>query len=282
MKKSVYVAIAFLIVSSAGVTKPIWSGENPMMAQAGHMEHKMQGADKPQMEPMGEMKHGMKMEMATEGIFEGVGEIIALVPEKSQIVVDHEEIPGFMDAMTMGYPVKPAQLLQGLQQGDRIRFTIDAKEKTIVNIIWIRQAAQGTQRKDQPHSHPMGGMKMEGKGEHKHHKQMNVPSKMPPRSTLKPAEGASVKIVSPLNDQTVTGSEVEIRFRLIKGKRGNHVHAYVDEMLMGMFSRDEGTLMGEGTLTGIQPGRHALELRVVTGDHKTELDATDRAHFVVK
>ncbi|MFQ5851030.1 MAG: hypothetical protein ACE5JU_10640 [Candidatus Binatia bacterium] len=125
----------------------------------------------------------------------------------------------------------------------------------------------------------MGEMKMKGGAVHK---RMKHPKKMPPRSTLKPAEGASVKIVSPLNDQTVTGSEVEIRFRLIKGKRGHHVHAYVDEKLMGMFKRDEGTLIGEGTLTDVSPGRHSLELRVVAEDHVTELDATDQAHFEVK
>ena len=34
-------------------------------------------------------KTEMKMEMATTGIFDGVGEIIALVPEKTQVVVGH-------------------------------------------------------------------------------------------------------------------------------------------------------------------------------------------------
>ena len=66
--------------------------------------------------------------------FEGVGTVIALQPRRSQIVVDHEEIKGFMGAMIMGYPVKPARLLQGLKAGDRIRFTIDADRKAIVRI----------------------------------------------------------------------------------------------------------------------------------------------------
>ena len=46
--------------------------------------------------------------------------------------------------------------------------------------------------------------------------------------------------------------------------------------LMGMFKSEKGTL------TGIQPGHHTLEIRVVTEDHQTELDATDRVRFVVK
>ena len=37
-----------------------------------------------------------------------------------------------------------------------------------------------------------------------------------------------------------------------------------------------------GTLTGIQPGKHTLELRVVAADHMTELNASDKVAFVVK
>jgi len=38
----------------------------------------------------------------------------------------------------------------------------------------------------------------------------------------------------------------------------------------------------KGTLNGIKPGQHTLELRVVTGDHNTELDATDKVSFTTK
>jgi Cu/Ag efflux protein CusF len=62
------------------------------------------------------------------------GKIIATVANSSQIVIEHGPIKGFMDAMTMGYQVEPTALLQGLNVGDRIRFTIDVKKKTIVKI----------------------------------------------------------------------------------------------------------------------------------------------------
>ncbi len=58
---------------------------------------------------------------------------------KSQIVVDHEEIPGFMAPMIMGYPVKPTKLLQGRKPGDNIRFTIDAEQQAIVGISRIKK-----------------------------------------------------------------------------------------------------------------------------------------------
>jgi hypothetical protein len=61
------------------------------------------------------------------------------------------------------------------------------------------------------------------------------PQKTPPKSSLKPAEGASVKILTPTKGQTFKGDQVPIQFKLIKGKAGHHVHAYVDNELMGMF-----------------------------------------------
>ena len=66
--------------------------------------------------------------------FRGEGTVILADMRKSQIVVDHKEILGFMAEMIMGYPVKPARLLKGLKPGDRIRFTIDDEQKAIVKI----------------------------------------------------------------------------------------------------------------------------------------------------
>ncbi len=96
-------------------------------------------------------------------------------------------------------------------------------------------------------------------------------------SKLQPAEGASVKILSPKEGQVFKSDEIPMRYKFAKGKIGSHLHAYVDGELMGMFSDPE-----RGILTGIQPGHHTLELRVVAEDHVTELDAGDQVHFVVK
>ncbi|MBF8254127.1 MAG: copper-binding protein [Deltaproteobacteria bacterium] len=62
------------------------------------------------------------------------GKVITTVPNASQIVVEHGEIKGFMDAMTMGYRVDPPSLLDGLKSGDKVRFTIDVPKKAIVKI----------------------------------------------------------------------------------------------------------------------------------------------------
>jgi Cu/Ag efflux protein CusF len=68
----------------------------------------------------------------------GVGKVIALVPESEQIVVDHDEIKGFMDAMTMGYKVSSLSLLKGLRAGDKVRFTIDTDKRAITRIVKLK------------------------------------------------------------------------------------------------------------------------------------------------
>jgi Cu/Ag efflux protein CusF len=64
----------------------------------------------------------------------GEGTVIAIVPAKAQLVIEHGEIPGFMGAMTMGYAVHPPSLLHQIRAGDTVRFTIDTQQKAIVGI----------------------------------------------------------------------------------------------------------------------------------------------------
>lgn len=64
----------------------------------------------------------------------GEGKVIALVSGSHQVVVDHEEIRGFMDAMVMGYNVDSPSLLKGLKPGDKIRFTIDTGKRAITKV----------------------------------------------------------------------------------------------------------------------------------------------------
>jgi penicillin-binding protein len=113
-----------------------------------------------------------------------------------------------------------------------------------------------------------------------HMKGMDMPMKQtdktPVKSVLQPAEGASVKIISPKAGEVVKGDKVPLQFKLTKGKRGEHVHAYVDGEMMGMFKTEKGTL------NGVEPGQHTLELRVTTADHNIELDATDKVSFTTK
>jgi Cu/Ag efflux protein CusF len=64
----------------------------------------------------------------------GEGEVVATTPASGQIVVDHAEIKGFMEAMTMGYRTDPPSLPATVKPGDKIRFTIDVDRRAIVHI----------------------------------------------------------------------------------------------------------------------------------------------------
>jgi len=70
------------------------------------------------------------------------GNVIALVPESSEIVLAHNEIKGFMDPMTMGYKVSSPALLNAVKAGDRVRFTIDTERRVIIKIVKSQPAKQ--------------------------------------------------------------------------------------------------------------------------------------------
>ncbi|MFQ5765950.1 MAG: copper-binding protein [Rhodospirillales bacterium] len=71
---------------------------------------------------------------ATKRLHEGVGVVVALETRDGRVVLDHEEIKGFMAPMVMSYMVTPGTLLQGLAKGDKVHFTIDADKRAIIAI----------------------------------------------------------------------------------------------------------------------------------------------------
>jgi Cu/Ag efflux protein CusF len=52
------------------------------------------------------------------------GVVRAVLPEINVVVLSHDEIAGYMTPMTMGFRVRDARLLQGLEAGDVVRFTL--------------------------------------------------------------------------------------------------------------------------------------------------------------
>jgi len=52
------------------------------------------------------------------------GVVRAVLPDMNVIVLTHEEIPGYMGPMTMGFRVHEPQLYRGLDIGDNVRFTL--------------------------------------------------------------------------------------------------------------------------------------------------------------
>jgi Cu/Ag efflux protein CusF len=59
-----------------------------------------------------------------ERVFRGRGVVRALVSEINVIVLSHEDIPGFMPPMTMGFRAQDPKLYEGLAVGDVVAFTL--------------------------------------------------------------------------------------------------------------------------------------------------------------
>lgn len=66
--------------------------------------------------------------------YEGVGTVVEI--RDDSIVLDHDTIPGFMEAMTMPYPVSDPSILEPFEQGMVVNFrvVVDAQEYTIDRI----------------------------------------------------------------------------------------------------------------------------------------------------
>ena len=62
----------------------------------------------------------------------GVGVIKKINPQDPSIMIDHEEIKDYMGAMTMEYYVKDKSLLDSIQPGDKVDFTIEDKQGVVV------------------------------------------------------------------------------------------------------------------------------------------------------
>lgn len=52
------------------------------------------------------------------------GVVRAVLPEINVIVLTHEEIPGYMPAMTMGFRAASPKIHEGVRVGDAVRFTL--------------------------------------------------------------------------------------------------------------------------------------------------------------
>ncbi len=60
--------------------------------------------------------------------YEVRGQILSIDPERQEVLVDHEDIEGFMPAMTMPYKVQDGGLLEGKEPGDLVTATLVVEE----------------------------------------------------------------------------------------------------------------------------------------------------------
>ena len=65
------------------------------------------------------------------GTFIGRGVVKDILPKERQVIIAHEAIPGFMDAMTMGFEVKEERLLEGIARGSEVTFTVEKTQDSL-------------------------------------------------------------------------------------------------------------------------------------------------------
>ena len=68
------------------------------------------------------------------------GVVRAVLPDMNVVVLTHEDIPGYMGPMTMGFRVHDPQLYRGLDIGDPVRFTLRGVPPNLVITAIAREA----------------------------------------------------------------------------------------------------------------------------------------------
>jgi Cu(I)/Ag(I) efflux system protein CusF len=71
-----------------------------------------------------ELAQAQAAQMSVEREWTVRGVVRAVLPEANLIVLSHEEMSGYMPAMTMGFRVAAPQIYDGVQIGDAVRFTV--------------------------------------------------------------------------------------------------------------------------------------------------------------
>ncbi len=74
------------------------------------------------------------------------GVVRAILPEAGLLIISHEEIPGYMEPMTMGFRVASPQIYDGVRIGDAVRFTLRGAPPAVI-VTGIERAPVGGARR---------------------------------------------------------------------------------------------------------------------------------------
>jgi Cu/Ag efflux protein CusF len=69
--------------------------------------------------------------------YELKGRVESIDFDKKRVTIAHEDIKGYMDAMTMGFAVKDESVLRELKSGDRLQATLVYDSST--NLSWLEE-----------------------------------------------------------------------------------------------------------------------------------------------
>ena len=73
----------------------------------------------------------------------GQGVVQKVVAGDRRVVIAHDDIPGFMRAMTMSFEVRDPALLAQLTPGERVRFTLEKTRETLYLVAVEKDEGKG-------------------------------------------------------------------------------------------------------------------------------------------
>jgi Cu/Ag efflux protein CusF len=74
------------------------------------------------------------------------GKVVAIAPDKKAVTLDHEAIPGLMNAMKMEFPVEGPHVLEGIAADDLVegKLKVTADKQTVTELHKVAPGAAGT------------------------------------------------------------------------------------------------------------------------------------------
>ncbi|HEY8514461.1 MAG TPA: copper-binding protein [Candidatus Binatia bacterium] len=72
------------------------------------------------------------------------GEVVSVAAARNEVMLRHEPIAGFMEAMTMPFPVAKYELLEGIEPGDRVEgvLLVEGTRFVLLSLAEIPPAAE--------------------------------------------------------------------------------------------------------------------------------------------
>lgn len=72
---------------------------------------------------------------------EARGIVRAVLPREGLVVITHEPLCGLMGSMTMAFRVRDRALMNGIEPGDQVRFTLMAADKDLVLVALRKEGS---------------------------------------------------------------------------------------------------------------------------------------------
>jgi Cu/Ag efflux protein CusF len=78
------------------------------------------------------IRQGASTRPASDQSWSARGIVRVIAPEINRIFIDHGDIPGLMEAMTMAFEPEHPNMLNGLAPGDPVRFLLKQKGERLI------------------------------------------------------------------------------------------------------------------------------------------------------